>query len=107
MNNYYTPGPWELSRDAVPAGHVQTTIYAEATGERVAIAFECEANARLIGAAPELLAALEAAIPALIRLGDFIGNTDTGGASGQGPFDRCAILVQVRDAISKARGEDS
>ena len=53
----HTPGPWETSRDAVPEGHVQITVYAEATGDRVATVFDREANAPLIAAAPDLLAA--------------------------------------------------
>lgn len=51
----YTPGPWAVSRDAVPEGHVQYTVYAEVHGKRVATAFEAEGNARLIAAAPELV----------------------------------------------------
>lgn len=60
----FTPGPWKTSRDAVPPGHVQITVYAEATGERVATAFEREANARLIAAAPALYEALRAIVEA-------------------------------------------
>lgn len=56
----HTPGPWQTSRDAVPAGHVQITVYAESDGERVATAFREEANAHLISAAPDLLSALKA-----------------------------------------------
>lgn len=54
-------------------------------------------------ATPNLLQALEATIPALIRLGDFVGNVDHGGPSGQGRIDRCALLLQVRAAISQAQ----
>ena len=54
----HTPGPWGTSRDAVPAGHVQITVYAVATGNRVATAFEREGNADLIAAAPEMADAL-------------------------------------------------
>jgi hypothetical protein len=50
---------------------------------------------------PALVEALRAAVIPLERLGDFIGNEDKGGASGLGPFDRCAILLQVRDALTK------
>ena len=50
----YTPGPWETSRDAVPDGHTQITVYAESDGERVATAFRSEANAHLIASAPSL-----------------------------------------------------
>lgn len=56
----HTPGPWCISRDAVPEGHVQITVYAERDGERVATVFRTEANAPLIAAAPDLLEALEA-----------------------------------------------
>lgn len=62
MNTKHTPGPWATSRDAVPAGHIQITIYAEASGERVATAFLAEENADLIAAAPDLLAACEAVL---------------------------------------------
>ena len=55
----HTPGEWETSRDAVPEGHVQITVYAVETGERVATVFQRAANARLIAAAPELLWAVE------------------------------------------------
>ena len=69
MNTKHTPGPWAISRDAVPAGWVQNTIRAEGSGERgagsgerVATAFLAEENAHLIAAAPDLLAALEQAV---------------------------------------------
>ena len=66
---------------------------------------EQAANAKLIAAAPDLLAALEAAIPALQRLGDFVGNTDSSGASGLGVIDRCAIIGNALAAIATAKGE--
>ena len=53
----HTPGPWGTSKDAVPEGIVQVTVYAEATGDRVATAFDRKENARLIAAAPDLLEA--------------------------------------------------
>ena len=49
-----------------------------------------------------MLEALRAALPALQRLGDFVGNVDQGGASKLGRIDRCAIIGQVRDAIDAA-----
>lgn len=57
------------------------------------------ANARLIEAAPDLLAACEEAIPFLIRLGDFIGN-------GEGPtrMERCDAITNIRNAVAEARG---
>lgn len=57
----YSPAPWETSRDAVPAGHVQITVY-DADGCRVATVFAREANAHLIKASPALLEALREAL---------------------------------------------
>ena len=53
----------------------------------------------------QLLEALKATLVPLMRLGDFVGNEDAGGASGLGPFDRCAIIGQVKDAIEAAEEE--
>lgn len=53
-----TPGPWATSKDAVPDGHVQITVYDEPTGKRVATVFERPENAQAIAALPQLLAAL-------------------------------------------------
>lgn len=59
--NSITPGEWATSPDAVLPGHVQITVYAETGGRgtRVATVFESEANAAVIAAAPDLLAACE------------------------------------------------
>lgn len=65
--------------------------------------FESESNAREFAAVPDLLEALNVTIAPLIRLGEFIGNDDNGGMTGLGPFDRCAIISQVRAAIAKVR----
>ena len=48
----------------------------------------------------ELAEALRATLPALILLGDFIGNTFDG-TVGIEPFDRCEIISQARLALSK------
>lgn len=85
----HTPGPWATSRDAVPAGHVQITVYAEGTGERVATAFGSEANAHLIAAAPDLLSAAKA----------ILFQVDQGKV-----LERDACITQARDAIAKAEG---
>lgn len=89
----HTPGPWATSRDAVPADHVQVTVYAESDGERVATAFRTEANAHLIAAAPALLAALEDALESLRRLPD------------APDAYRITCINQAEDAIASARGE--
>lgn len=54
----YSMPPWGSSRDAVPAGIVQTTIYSN-TGERVATVFGSEGNVNLIKAAPAMAKALD------------------------------------------------
>lgn len=76
----------------------------EGVRERDLSTEEVAGQARMMRAAPDMLEALKAAVIPLMRLGDFIGNEDAGGASGLGPFDRCAILSQVRAAIEKAEG---
>jgi hypothetical protein len=52
-----------------------------------------------------LSALLEKTVPALIRLGDFVGNIDEGGASGAGRIDRCDLILKVRNAIARATGQ--
>ena len=87
MNNKtkHTPGPWVIDNDNV--------IYQEGTSEPIASAAPTadeEANAWLIAAAPELLAALEFCADAL--------NTEAGGLYK-------AHIEQARAAIAKAKGE--
>jgi hypothetical protein len=52
------PGSLALSKDAVPHAVVQTTVYRESDGCRVATVFEDERYADLFLAAPDMLAAL-------------------------------------------------
>lgn len=69
MNTHHTPGPWfcHLGRGANPRFHIQTSggyqIASTTELSRHSVAYEenaqREANARLIAAAPELLAALK------------------------------------------------
>jgi|GEM_PF-2598626 len=55
----HTPAPWGFSPGSSP--HNQAQIYCEDTGATIAITYADEhaATARLIAAAPELLAALQ------------------------------------------------
>jgi hypothetical protein len=70
------------------------------------LGWDVDAIARLVAAAPDLLAALRAALPAVIRLGDFIGNGDIEvPVSGLAINDRCAIVAQIRAALAKAEGK--
>jgi hypothetical protein len=89
MKVAHTPGPWTTSRDAVPEGIVQITVYAEQDGERVATVFQSEANAPLIAAAPDLLDACRDAE-------QYLGATESGPPS--------TLLRTVRAAIAKAQG---
>lgn len=88
MNTKHTPGPWTALRASVISGPFVICPRVHA-GARMSIDDSCaaaEANARLIAAAPELLAALEDCREALRRAG----------ADGE--------LRVVDAAIAKARG---
>jgi hypothetical protein len=105
----HTPGPWIAMPHKDNSRRFQVRgPDPDGCGSSPISYFVCENakrdNAILIAAAPELLAALRRVVIPLERLGDFIGNTDTGGASGLGKFDRCEILLAVRNAIATAEG---
>lgn len=87
-----TPGPWYLRRDAVPDWHAQYTI-SDQSGDRVATAFQSEATARLITAAPDLLAACQAFQRQC---------TDAVRRAMGAEYD--AVARQVWDAIAKTTG---
>lgn len=92
--NGHTPGPWRISDsswvtnhrdiDAPTHGALAVVVWRMEEDERSP---ECEANAALIAAAPDLLAALEVAADAL-EMAEF--------------FEKAA---QARAALAKARGE--
>jgi hypothetical protein len=68
-NATHTPGPWELTQYGAVVrkdGHGQTVVYTD-NGESC---INGEANARLIAAAPDLLAALEMVMDAAEDGGD-------------------------------------
>jgi hypothetical protein len=83
---------WEQSKDAVPEGAVQTTIYEENSGDRVATVFQTQANVDLITASPDLLAAAKLAEDALFKH-----------AAESGPEREAAIALI--GAIAKAEGQ--
>ncbi len=91
---HHTPGPWVLRR-SITAHPYATADVLTPDGELLALTFAghdrkrqpADANARLIAAAPELLAALEKMIEPY------------------GPADDCWQIREARAAIAKARGE--
>jgi hypothetical protein len=110
MNTQHTPGPWTFTRredyrnvsfyvaqqDDAPYtpdySDVATLIAETARSEREIIQ---EANARLIAAAPDLLAALQ------VVLRDYTAVHDIGDVEMQ------PALYQARAAITKATGEQA
>lgn len=101
-----TPGPWKLDREEVwieddqcytAGGQCHFTVR-DANDNPLSLVLydecdpECEPNGSLIAAAPDLLAALKASVPLLVRLGDFIGNA-------QG---RCEAIAAAVEAIENA-----
>jgi hypothetical protein len=59
-------------------------------------------DATLASASPDLLEAAEAALPALVLLGNYIGNA-WGGGGGIEAFDRTDLLGSLKAAIAKAK----
>jgi len=101
VNAKHTPGPWETSKDAVPEGHIQITVY-EPTGRRVATVFETEANARLIAAAPDLLKELKDVREWIQSLLDATPDEATDFITNNGE----QVEQAIADAIVKAEGKD-
>ena len=91
MKKEHTKGPWEIetkgSRHFIDGADQLTVAYVDRAGVRDRQ--EIEANARLIAAAPELLAAL---IGMMNRYGD------------KSPHPTCDASISARAAISKAKG---
>ena len=97
----HTPGPWEAHEN----GH----IYAEERASAVARIFEnsyhrdgeAQANARLIAAAPDMLAALERFDVYLDRFTDCEGSDLTGAYLS---YEGQQAIAAARAAINKAKG---
>lgn len=95
----YTPGPWFVSGPFVgprlaPDSGIQIKV-ARVAGDECDS--ECIANARLIAAAPDLLAALEEAVALADQtLSEFAGRTDECQAS----YDKaCAAIARARGHV--------
>jgi hypothetical protein len=88
MNTEHTPGPWTVSKPSgnyidTPAGHSVAALTYSAT----------LADAHLIAAAPDLLAALQEVLCDLDTLRE--------------PYRNEAICERVRAAIDKATGKET
>jgi hypothetical protein len=108
----HTPGPWAIEQFAHPYGrHEDRTItrrLANGNPFRIGRAYniagpeETDANARLIAAAPELLAALEIAERRIVELCRAVcvlsGNPKKARAED--------YAGEIREAIKKATGQD-
>jgi hypothetical protein len=102
----HTPGPWAVETNLNEYGSplnvnkdAATTIASCDGDSGVGDSKEAEANARLIAAAPDLLAALRRAVPWLGKL-----IADNGHADSAAPNDAIGALRQAEDAIAKAEG---
>ena len=88
----HTPGPWETKGTAGHETHGQSAVYCD-DGKDIAIVYDGDANARLIAAAPELLAALKLAASAL----------DASAALRRPGWEEELVIVrEARAAIAKA-----
>jgi hypothetical protein len=105
MNTQHTPGPWQVhtyyvARHGITAQLVPyrlaTVIGAFDQVDNNVPGPSCEANARLIAAAPELLAALR----------DTLEWLREGKVDGVG-FDEQQVVDTISAAIAKAEGEQS
>ncbi len=107
METKYTPGKWHVfkiynGKDSWENDSYNVGIYSDTGGAKIATvetwigkaeSIECDANADLIAAAPELLEALKAMV-----------------AIWEGPRELAALrfaksVIDARDAIAKATGE--
>ena len=119
-----TPLPWTVAqagdpnnvpRIMSPAGGVAVLCINRFMGDKgpskdelqqaAYIVAACNAYPRLVADRARLVEALRDAIPALILLGNYIGN-DWKGGGGIEAFDRCAIIGQAR-ALLREIGEDA
>lgn len=101
MTTKHTPGPWHITRDDLDSGEISLHITHKATNVCVIYSYDREdkgrnemADANLIAASPDLLAACEAVM-----------------ADANDPFFQVAgclpseTYAVVRAAIAKAKGE--
>lgn len=107
MKTQHTKGPWvKASRGLIQVkngiGSQVAIVYPPHVGNAPKTVEEQEANTHLMAAAPDLLEALESAIPLLVKLGDFIGNGEK--TSDQSLGIRCDTILAAKNALRKAYG---
>lgn len=101
----HTPGPWKvwgIDSEGPQILSLKADIVARLDPWRGDDKPEMDANARLLAAAPMLLGALEATLPALVLLGNYIGNEWKGGG-GIEPFDRCLLIERINACIAATK----
>lgn len=89
----HTPGPWVIKPAASTKVYLIDSPKGNAIGEIVYADTRNPADARLVAAAPELLAALEAIVKSLADQDD------------EGLIEHAQQMIDARAAIAKARGE--
>lgn len=94
----HTPGPWRIDPrpfSGYGAVHVSGGQYivAKALGQTQSCETEATANARLIAAAPDLLAALQSIVASLAEHDD------------EGMIEHAEQMIAARTAIAEATGE--
>lgn len=102
MNTTHTTGPWSVG--TLNNEQVRDAVAIYATGRSFPIVFdifggtleECDANARLIAAAPDLLAALQGAMEPLYN---WANQKNIGAEEWK---RRCAVVDACQNAITKA-----
>lgn len=105
MNTKHTPGPWQIARNDFCAWITNQTGKAQ-----IAKAFQpagmtpetCDANAKLIASAPDLLAALELCGAALTSALSVINAEDETGKAYPVTRDQIAEALAARAAIARA-----
>ena len=102
MSNEHTPGPWEVT----DSRHVSTGKTLYLFENKSAKAGELRANARLLAAAPELLAALKGLVVAASAPSSphVAGHGIDQSATHEG-LTNCDALAAARAAIDKAVGK--
>lgn len=101
MSNH-TPGPWKYEATTKTI-RSKTENYWLATMDSWEGAVDHAANARLIAAAPDLLAALEGCLALMKRHG--IWNLIHDKPIVRAQFDQLVAVINAREAIAKAKGE--